>query len=246
MSLKGIAAVLVVVCAGTLAHAQTVLWDTGAPHQVVFNNNPTYLGYVSGNAGAGLEQRWAAIPFRLPGPISVITQIDVDWFIVAGQEAETVNYIIWRRNGLNRPVDGDQVASGVLGAFGPGIDDPRVPGTEDWLHQYTGLNISLPGGDYYLTVYGDGGTAPNVIAWLTGGDLQAEDLEQGFMWRSATFPNPGFQQYAPSTIQPAPGQDPDDRWNPSFTIYGYIVPEPATLLALSAGLAGVALRRRKR
>jgi hypothetical protein len=229
---------------GALANAG-VLWDTGAPHPVNFNGTDTNLGFSSGNLGAGSEQRWAAMPFKIGAGGAVVNQIDVDWFVVAGSEADTVNYIIWKRNGLNAPVDGDQFASGILGAFGAGIDDPRTAATDDWLHQYGGLNINLPEGDYYFTMYGDGGAPANNCAWLTGGDLQDESLEQDFMWRSATFPAPGFAQYNPGNVLPgAEMADGQDRWNTCFTIYGDPVPAPGAGAVL--GLAGLAGMRRRR
>jgi len=224
------------------AAGQMVLWDTGPPTTVIYNGSETYLGYSSGDLGPGMEQRWCAIPFRIELPNAVITRIDVDWFINPGDEAETVNYIIWHRTGLDAPVDGDQFSQGVLGAFGPGIDDPRTDVTDDWLHQYQ-VEIPIPMGDYYLTIYGDGGDAPNSTPWLTGAPLQAEDLEQGFMWRSAQFPVPGFEPYNNPAIQPRPDQDPDDLWNCSFTLWG--IPEPSTLCLIGVGLAFVAGRRRR-
>jgi hypothetical protein len=209
------------------AFGQVVLWDTGPPKMVNFNGADTYVGYSSGDLGAGLEQRWAAIPFRIDFPNAVITRMVIDWFVVVGSEADRVNYIIWNRNGLSAPVDGEQFSSGVLGAYGVGIDDPRVPEVEDWLHQYD-VNIPIPEGDYYLTIYGDGGTVPNNAAWLTGANLQDEALEQNFMWRSAMFPVPGFVVYNPANVLPIGDQDPDDRWNPSFTLYGTISGDEAT------------------
>ena len=223
------------------------LWDTGAPHQVNFNGSETYLGFSSGNLGAGSEQRWIAAPFRIGGGGAIVTQIDADWFVVGGGGADNVNYIIWNRTGLAAPVNGDQVSSGVLGAYGPGIDDPRIAATEDWLHQYTGLAINLAAGDYYLSIYGDGGAAPNNAAWLTGGDLQDPALQQNFAWRSAQFPTPGFVVYNPGSILPGAGMaDPLDRWNLSFALVGTPVPEPATILSVMVGLAAIAKRRRKR
>jgi hypothetical protein len=208
-----------------LVDEQSVLVDTGAPHQVLYNGNPSYLGYSSGNL-AGMPQRWAAVPFSIPSGGANITRIDADWFVSPGYEAETINYIIWQRSGQTLPpLPGDERAMGVLGPYQAGLDDPRTPDMNDWLHIYDGLDIWLPAGDYYFTLYAAGIGPGNTTGfsdspWLTGGDLQEEDLEQPFMWRSASFPTPGFQPYDNPAIQPAPGQDPDDRWNPSFAIYG--------------------------
>ena len=201
------------------------VWDTGAPHTVIYNSQEVYLGFISGSYSAQLPQRWSAIPFSIPAGGAVISQVDADWFVVEGYQGAEIRYIIWRRTGLNRPVDGDQVAQGVLGAYSVGVDDPRIPGGEDWLHRYSGLNIFLPEGDYYLTIYSEGvgagnTTGFNALAWLTGADLQPAEVEQDFMWRSRSFPNPGFEAYAPTTIRPKAGQDPKDRWNCAFVLYG--------------------------
>ncbi len=200
-------------------------WDTGAPKTVMSDGQEVYLGYISGNFSTSLPQRWSAIPFSVPAGGAVISQVDANWFVVEGYQGAEVRYIIWRRTGLNRPLDGDQVAQGVLGPYTAGIDDPRIPGGEDWLHRYSGLNLFLPEGDYYLTIYADGigagnTTGFNALAWLTGADLQPAAVEQDFMWRSRFFPNPGFEVYAPTSIQPKAGQDPKDRWNCAFVLYG--------------------------
>lgn len=204
---------------------KAVVWDTGAPKTVIFNGNEVYLGYISGNAGQTLPQRWSAIPFRIPAGGAVISQVDANWFVVEGSQGAEVRYIIWRRTGLQRPVDGDQVAQGVLGPYAPGVDDPRIPSGENWLHRYSNLNIALPAGDYYLTIYSEGigagnTTGQSTLAWLTGADLQPSDVEQDFMWRSRSFPDPGFEAYTSNSIQPKSGQDPKDRWNCAFVLYG--------------------------
>ncbi len=209
--------------------AQQVLWDTGGPHQVIFDGNTTYVGYSSGHVSSASPQRWAAVPFRIPPGGATITRMEIDWFVQDGSQGATIDYIIWNRAGLGQPVT--QFAQGVLGPYAPGVDDPRIPEIEDWLHQYDQINLPIPGGDYYLTIFSSGigqgnTTGFSSAGWLTGGDLQDEALEQGFMWRSAMFPSPGFQPYNPVNIQPAPGQDPEDRWNPSFTIWGTLPPPP--------------------
>lgn len=198
---------------------KAAVWDTGAPNTVISSGSEVYLGYISGNYSAALPQRWSAIPFRIPAGGALISQVDANWFVVEGYEGTEVRYIIWRRTGLNRPMDGDQVVQGVLGPYSAGVDDPRIPGGENWLHRYSNLNIFLPEGDYYLTIY-SAGTGFSALAWLTGADMQPADVEQDFMWRSAQFPNPGFEAYAPTSIQPKSGQDPKDRWNCAFVLYG--------------------------
>jgi hypothetical protein len=230
------------------------VWDTGAPHTVLSSGSEVYLGYISGNYSASLPQRWSAIPFSIPAGGARISQVDADWFVVEGYQGANVRYIIWRRNGLNRPVDGDQVAQGVLGPYTAGMDDPRIPGGEDWLHRYSNLDIFLPEGDYYLTIYSEGVGAGNTtgfsaLAWLTGADLQPSEVEQDFMWRSAQFPNPGFVAYAPTSIQPKAGQDPKDRWNCAFVLYGKLAVIRGTLTLGDYGgdpsLVPVSVRLRK-
>jgi hypothetical protein len=224
-----------------------VIWDTGAPHPVISSGATVYLGYISGNPGPTQPQRWAAIPFQV-STNSVIRQVDLDWFINPGNEGTTVQYIIWQRTGLTAPTT--MFSSGTLGAFGPGVNDPRLPFVTDWLHHYS-TNIPIPAGDYYLTVYAAGGTPNPYLAWLTGGDLQPPALQQDFMWRSEMVPVPGFQVYNPATIQPTPGQNPNDRWVPSFALFGdtAAVPEPGSWALLGLGAAcllAVARRQRNR
>lgn len=202
------------------SQASVTLWDTGAPHLVNFNGTDTWLGFSSGNTSGTTPQRWCAMPFRIAAGGAKIDQIDVDWFTVAGFEAVNVNYVIWNRTNLDAPTV--QYTSGVLGPYAAGIDDPRIPVTEDWLHQYPGLNITLPAGDYYLTVYADPPINTNSnAAWLTGGDLVPADLQRDGLWRSSVQPSPGFVNYNPTNILAGAGMtDPLDRWNCCFVLKG--------------------------
>jgi uncharacterized protein (TIGR03382 family) len=230
------------------AMGQVTLWDTGAPHVVNFNGADTNLGYSSGTL-AGAPQRWAAVPFAVGAGGVLINEVRADWFIVAGSEGATVNYVIWDRSGLTAPTVA--VSSGVLGAYGVGIDDPRNGAVvDDWLHIYTGLSIALGAGDYYFTLYSDGfapgnNSGTSNAAWLTGGDLQDEALEQDHMWRSVAQPAPGFAVYAPGNVLPGAGMaDGQDRWNPCFSLHGERVPAPGTLGLALAGLVVAGRRRR--
>lgn len=247
MSKRVLGCVAVLALAGA-AYADVPLWDTGAPNLCYNNQVPppvlTWLGWSSGNLGGTLPQRWAAVPFRIDGSGMSITEIDIDWFNPTEPTyppGDVVKYIIWNRTGLNTPVDGDQFSQGTLGPYVAGIDDPRTATIDIWLHQYTGLNIAIPAGDYYLTIYADGAVPPNNAGWLTGAHQPDPALGTQYLLRSATFPNPGFLHYTTAAFGPGDGMSVEDFYTPSFTILG--IPEPASLGLLLAGL-GLLLRRR--
>jgi hypothetical protein len=228
------------------AHA-AVIWDNGASNQVIFNGATTYLGYSSGNTTAATPQRWAAQAFTMPTGFTSINQLDASWFESVGSEPATVNYGIFQRTGASTP--GALVATGVLGAYSVGTDDPRIPVTDTWFHSYTGLNIPLSAGDYYLTIYGDGlGTANTsgfgFINWLTGAPgVDSQVTYNDWMWRSSAYPAPGFQVYNPAAVQPTPTMtDVTDRWNTSYVIYA--VPGPGSLALLGLAALGAGRRRR--
>ncbi len=205
-----------------------LFWDNGPTHTVIYNGTETWLGYYSGRIiSPDYPQRWAAMPFRITEPGAVITELQAFWWIEVGLEADHVNYIIWHRTGLARPESFDEVfAQGTLGPFVVGGRDYRAKPYGDWLpfHIYQ-VNIPIPIGDYYLTLYAEGGsgTNGNCLTWESGCNYVPEDLEQEFFWRSPAFPIPGFEQYAPDAIQPGPEMtDPDDRWNLAFMFRGTI------------------------
>ncbi|HYE03545.1 MAG TPA: hypothetical protein VD963_09965 [Phycisphaerales bacterium] len=216
---------------GGTATAQDVVWDTGVNHPVLFNGTLTNLGLSSGNLGAGLEQRWFAMPFRVTGgtPNTTITVVDVNYFSPAGSVPATIEYIIWNRTGhpsnpAHKPTT--IFTQGTLGPHAPGMDDPRSAVVDDWLHRFENLNIVLPDGDYYFTIYGAGGSATPNAAWFVGADLQAEDLEWNGSWRQANLAG-GFQVYNPPNIVAPPEMaDPEDRLNTSFTLWRQLPPPP--------------------
>ncbi|MBX7134539.1 MAG: hypothetical protein K1X67_17855 [Fimbriimonadaceae bacterium] len=200
------------------------LWDTGQNKTVFFNGAESNLGFSSGNIGVGLEQRWWAAPFTVFDQPATINEVHANWFTPVGFECQDVKYKIWQRTGFGAP--GALVTEGTLGPWGPGIDDPRVPGLEDWLHIYPGHNIVLPPGDYYFTIYGDGigpgnTTGLSNVAWFCGAANDSIAYNQPQAWRSAQWPAPGFQPYAPANVTPnAFHGDPNERWNVSFAFYG--------------------------
>ena len=211
--------------------ALTTLWDMGPTHTVLNNGNEVWIGYLSGRIiNPDYPQRWSAIPFRIEQDGATITQMDLWWWkSEPDYTANDIKYRIWRRTGLQAPTSfAEEFASGTLGTWDSplGGRDYRAKPPADWVpyHVYQ-VNIPIPAGDYYLTIWAEGGngTNGNCLAWESGCSLQAEDLEQTFMWRSTAFPTPGFAAYAPASIQPGPEMtDPDDRWNLAFTLRGTV------------------------
>jgi hypothetical protein len=206
----------------------------GAQHLThrVSDNTDYWLGYTSGYYDATLPQRWAAIPFYIDQAGAVITEIQANWFIIEDPpcQADNVMAYIWHRTGLERPTSFAELFwEGYIGPYELGGDDYRAGGgfstvvrPDGWdpYHSYD-VNIPIPEGDYYLTIYADGGATPNALAWLSGGDQQDEALEQGFMWRSAMFPTPGFEVYNNPDLQPGDGMvEYDDVWNCTFMLRG--------------------------
>ncbi|MBU0617172.1 MAG: hypothetical protein KKI02_05610, partial [Planctomycetes bacterium] len=206
------------------------IYDMGAQHTVhrVSDNTDYWIGFTSGYYDATTPQRWSAIPFYVDQSGVVITEIIANWFIITDPpcQADSVNAFIWHRTGLDRPTSFDDLFwEGIIGPYEIGDDSFREDQAFTWgpYHNY-GVNIPIPPGDYYLTIYADGGATPNALAWLTGGDRQDEALETGFMWRSATFPSPGFQVYNNPDLQPGPEMvEYDDVWNCTFMLRGTVV-----------------------
>jgi len=221
-----------------------VLFDTGAPRQVIFQGNSTFLGWTSGNPSASQPQRWTAQPFDLPAGNWDVTQLDAYYFVPDGNAVTDINWIIWSRDGQASPIDGDIIAEGSVAEFGcgaggcPAATDPvQIP-----------VNVNLDGGEYYLTIYGVDAAGSNTsIGWSTNADNGINFFNGGgdaFMWRAEQFPSPGFAEYnlTADVLSQTPGLDPNDLYNAAFAVHG--VPEPATLALLAMG--GVAILRRRR
>ncbi|MCI0362659.1 MAG: DUF4347 domain-containing protein [Phycisphaerales bacterium] len=216
------------------------LFSTGPPRPVVLNGVPnTLLGWSSGNLSASAPQRWTAQPFTLPAAPAgsdgwLVTRIEVAGFSPAGAVNERLNYIIWNRNGLNAPVDGDQVAQGTV-VFPVPQDHPTMPGADAFLHVIETELVPLSlvsSGSYWLTVYADngsGGAVQSNFAWFTNADFGINNLDGGgnaFMWRSFMFPIPGFEFFTSPAIavDPAVNSDPKDLYNTSFRLRGRPAP----------------------
>lgn len=208
--------------AGPDARAAAVLWNTGAPQLFYFGTVENYWGYGCGNIAATGPQTQFAAPFAITGGSATLTQISADWVDSNNTPGQLITYTIWSRTGLNAPVNGNQVSSGTLGSYATGSPDPRAPACSgDPLHAYA-VNITLPAGNYYLSI-SSSGSGYNELDWLGGANLQPTALEWNGFWRSDSFPSPGFFADSPASVTaPATMTDPLNRWNVSFAIDGYV------------------------
>jgi hypothetical protein len=148
---------------------------------------------------------------------SHITELESYYAAFSGAPGNVL-YTIWNRSGLAAPTT--IAASGNLGAYTPNpSDSSAVTHPYDYGHLQA-VDVRLPEGDYYLTIYGAAAAGQTAwIGWFTGGMQQDPALEQSFMWRSAAYPSPGFQPY---TYTGAHDQlwNLSDVYNPAFTLYG--------------------------
>jgi hypothetical protein len=239
-------------CRGAAAFSSsptTVLFDTG-PERVVFYTSygdcdhwSTWLGWSSGClcvpdcANDTFPQRRTAQPFDLPpaaGGANAwrITEIGVDGFTPFEWVNETLDFEIFRRTDLGTPPGpADSVASGSV-PFPTPVDNPEG-GSFEALH-IMHVDITLSPGDYWLTVWGSNSdpSTPSNFGWFTNADRGInvlDDSGDAYMWRAATYPDPGFEFYRldECTLLPYEGSDPDDLYNASFRIDG--VPTTALL-----------------
>ena len=149
------------------------------------------LGYSSGcldtNAdgnciGDEFEQRRSAQPFTLPKGNWNVSQLFVFGFVPAGITNEELNFEIFTRTDMIRPIPDDSLIAGsiVFDATPSGVDDPQGGATVGALHSIS-TNFNLVGGDYYLTVWASnslsaatGILAPSNFAWFGNSDVPPE------------------------------------------------------------------------
>jgi hypothetical protein len=207
----------------SLASAQSILFDTGAPLPCTFNGAVTNLGWTSGNVSATQPQRWAAQPFTLPAGNWHITRIAPAWFTGTGVNT-ALGYKIWTRSGQVAPAVADEVVSGFGNVVLDG--DPII------------TNFVLSGGDYYLSVF-SGSPQGNTIGWFTNAPNGIHFIDPNnnvpFMWRGTTYPPPSWIMYelAPAVLAPANGSDPNKLYCASFQLLG----EPAPVAYCTAGVS---------
>ncbi len=215
---------------------EVAIWNTGVTAAVNNNGTPNQLGYSSGNLGGTTPERWMAQPFTLPavsggGTAWHITKLSAQGFVPAGATNETLDYIVWSRDGIGQvagpPVyPGDQLVSGSA-AFPVPLGDEHL----------IDVDFELPPGDYWLTIYAGGNISPpNNFAWFCNAQNGPDGIPnlqtngQPFMWRSSCVtttcaPNPqGFQVYTAAGVTVQDGQNPALLYTACFKIIG----EPVT------------------
>lgn len=250
-----LAAASLFVAAGA-AHAQVVVFDTGPTRPLLFdstgqsNHVLTYVGWGSGNLAVGQEQRWSAQPFVLPLGQWQLTGIDANYFILdAANPPDQIGIRIWSRTGQNAPGVPQEVFAGSVPAPTL-VADPRIPGNPLWLASLdvNALSINLPGGDYYLSLFGIRTTGPGGgIGWLANPEFGINLVNPAsgpFMWRSVQYPTPGFATYqlGANILMQDPTLDPNDVYGAAFTLRA--VPTPGAIVLLSLGGLLAARRRR--
>jgi len=219
--------------AATFSHSletsfERIVYTTGPQIAILNNGAATDLGLSSGCIAAASPQRWLAMPWTAPAfagsPSWNITKITAKGFTPPGTGLnETLNWIVWARNGSARPVDGDQRASGFV-AFPTGYDNPADDSANSSHDIETDFDVTP--GDYYLTVYASNaacGTVTSNFAWfiMAPGGISLVDAQGPYCWRSVSFPSPGFVRTTLAAQYTVPeGEDPNDIYNCAFDIFG--------------------------
>jgi hypothetical protein len=207
--------VCAVIAAGAESLGASVLWTTGAARTVnydAFYRTGSGFAYISGYFDATMPQRWAAVPFRLDQPAR-ISQLDAYYSNPNGYTT-SVAYRIWNRTDFDAPTS--LAAIGNLGPYVSVAHEASATSSPSLhLHQHA-VDITLPAGDYYLSLYA---TGQSWIAWWSGGALQDPSLKANAIWRSATYPSPGFQPWV-FTGSANSLFDPRDIYNLAFTLHG--------------------------
>ncbi len=217
------------------------LFSTGGSQPVVRDSDGALisLGLSSGYINGSQPQRWLAQPFTLPPIEGVggsqnweIQALTGNGFCAAGACSDFFNYVIWSRNGTERPVDGDQVVSGSVPFPTPEDDPSGSPAGEQFRIDAT---FELAPGDYYLTLYAANETPDTVANWAWfmnaqgPGAIPLVDKQGVYAWRSVAQPDPGFERYTlPAGLY---SQDPaaeyqDNFYSCAFGVYGEVAPAP--------------------
>lgn len=236
--LQTVTVLIAVLAIAVPSFALELVWSTGSMEPVTSGTSSVIGGFPGGTSDTG-KVLMVAAPFKvtdLEG--TTITQVDAVWGSSAATAPAEIKYIIWQRNALDAPMV--KVTEGVLGPYDEGMDDPRDYYYYWGLHTYKGLNIPLPQGDYYLSIYGSGVGPGNTgeygrIFWTTGGNRQDETLERAGIWYCQDYPATGFVNATVSWTVGPYMTDADDIYNPCFTLYG----EPRNIITGSVKLGGV-------
>ena len=195
---------------------ERVIFDTGPQHAVKRSDTGDLvnLGITSGCVNVTNAQRWMAQAFVMPAAEDGFASWRVRKLVVKGfiatQYVPTTTHLawtIWRRTGSNRPINGDQVQSGIVPLptpYNEAEDDTSSLSTYE-----IPVDLLLEPGAYYLSVWGANTVAspdgtcdpasPAAFAWFVsawgganesnpGEAVPLSDSTGTYMWRSAIFP----------------------------------------------------------
>jgi hypothetical protein len=227
--------------------AADVIYTTGDPVTIwnATDQVETWLGLTSGYVNETMTSRRTSMDFTIAvtGPKVKITGITAFWFD-SDDNAGLVPYTelgwsFYDANAGNMGPIAPALRSGTL-PKGDIVNDPFGGDPRTWKHTFDIDPVILGnGGEYYLALYGVDGA----IAWLVGAPEGPPDLK---VYRSLNGDD--FAEYhLPAQYQPKEGQPAEDVYHLGFTLYGEVIPEPATtsLLAGSLLALGALIRRRR-
>ncbi len=233
-------------------------FDTGLPRTVTFNGTPNNLvGFSSGNLQPGqptLPQRRTAQAFSIAGGTREITQLWLQGFQPLTATNTTLTMEVHTRTALTTaPTPASLIASRAI-AYPVSFNEPTInladPNTRHLFNVTPTFNLNP--GNYWLTVY-SGNTQPGVVesqfAWFTNAENGINNAcpllpascapattctgQPGgtqAMWRSCTYPVPGFGGYFTPAIALDPAGCPTciaaDLLNTSFKVRGRPVSNP--------------------
>lgn len=214
-----------------------LLYDTGNTFPVLFdaadqgNYTLTNIGLSSGNLDAGSPQRWTAQAFTLNDPVAPliwsIESIHAYGFSPSGAQNDTLDFVIYTRDGFANPNSETQLFSGSV-PFPIPLDIAGGGVNEDHEIDLAFTPVQLFSGDYWLTVFAGGAGAPTPpasFAWFINAQAGIPTVDAkgvAFAWRSHKIPTPGYQPYTlPTTTLTQSGTlDPVNLYAAGFRLLG--------------------------
>jgi hypothetical protein len=228
-------AFLAFVIAGLMA-----VWATPASAVVLYSSGtPDYYG---GWYSDPTNSPWQAYDDFTLSSAATITGIEWWGFYFSGNTQPTTDafmYDIQSNPGGGGGPSGD-ITSGSLGTGSPvatGSFSTVTSGTLEFYEYNAAVNISLPAGSYFLSIYDTPSNPGNAFCWATTPESPTD------IW-DYYFPSSSWESELAYYGDAGYGLE-----GAAFNLTGETVPEPATMTLLGLGLAGLGAkvaRRRSR